>query len=232
MDLNENVGKTIGIYNILDICDHCTNDRHKLYYVECIFCGWKGNMRTNDVKYATKCTHIDKHGNYKTFNSFQWSNKRLGNIFNGMKVRCYNPNHKNYRWYGAKGIRICNEWIKNPQEFEVWAFANGYKDNLTIDRIDESKSYSPDNCRWINLGENSKYKSTTSLINVDGETHSGKDWSKILGFSPNVINKYVVKYGLSNTIEFIYRYKKNPTLQPKHKQSYYDLYMNENTILT
>jgi hypothetical protein len=143
-----------------------------------------------------------------------------------MKDRCYNSNDKSYRWYGAKGIQIYDEWIENPKSFEDWAVENGYDDSLTIDRINENKDYCPENCRWVTLEDNSKYKSSTSLISVDGETHTGRDWAQVLGLGVNTINMYVRKYGLYNTIEFIRRYKKNPTLKPKLKnQSYYSLYM-------
>lgn len=230
--LDGNIGKTIGIYKVLDICERCTNDGHKLYRVECVFCGWQSDMKLSDVKYATKCTHLNKHGDYKNFNSFIWQNKRIGEIFEGMKSRCYNPERREYRWYGANGIKICDAWMENPKSFEDWALNNGYNDNLTIDRMDHSDDYCPENCRWITLESNSKYKSTTSLINVDGEVHTGRDWSKVLSLSPNVINKYIRVYGLENTINFIRKYKENPGLKPSGNQSYYSLYMEENIDLT
>lgn len=87
------------------------------------------------------------------------------------------------------------------------------------------KNYCPGNCRWIPLIDNSKYKSSTSLINVDGEVHTGREWASLLGFGVNQINKYIREYGLDNTIEFIQRRLNNPELKPKAKQSYYDLYM-------
>lgn len=158
----------------------------------------------------------------------KWSNSRIGRIFRDMKQRCYNKNGKDYRWYGAKEIKVCDEWLNNPKSFEEWALNNGYADELTIDRIDENKDYSPDNCRWITNIQNSKYKSTTFIINVDGEIHTGKDWSKILGFGVNTINKYIKKYGLDNTIEFIKRYLKNPELRLSisGNKNIYNLYMN------
>lgn len=223
---DENVGKRIGIYDILNVCEHKDNDGHKLYHVRCSACGWENDMRLYNIKYATRCTHMNLHGDYRSFNTYTWSNKRIQTIFKEMKDRCYNSNDKSYRWYGAKGIQIYDEWIENPKSFEDWAVENGYDDSLTIDRINENKDYCPENCRWVTLENNSKYKSSTSLISVDGETHTGRDWAQVLGFGVNTINMYVRKYGLYNTIEFIRRYKKNPTLKPKLKnQSYYSLYM-------
>lgn len=223
---NDIIGTRIGIYDVLYECDERTNDGHALYHVKCTECNREFNMQKSHIDRATKCNHIGLGGVYTlTTSNFIWSNKRLQGIFKGMKRRCYNSKSRDYRWYGAKGIGICNEWLSNPKNFEDWAFANGYTDDLTIDRKEEDEDYCPENCQWISLENNAKYKSTTSLINVDDEIHTGKDWATILGFGVNQINKYVRKYGLDNTVEFIRRYKKDNTLKPKHKQSYYDLYM-------
>lgn len=86
------------------------------------------------------------------------SKTRLHSIFSGMKQRCYNPNTKQYRFYGAKGITICDEWMAADgiKSFVAWALNNGYDNDLSIDRIDPKGSYSPENCRWIPMFENSK----------------------------------------------------------------------------
>lgn len=72
-------------------------------------------------------------------------NKRLYNIYNGMKQRCNNPNHNSYSYYGAKGITV--EWV-NFEGFEIWALSNGYADDLEIDRLNSALNYCPSNCRW------------------------------------------------------------------------------------
>lgn len=225
--MNKNhIGETVGVFTIVEQMLYKDADGHTLYKGICNDCGFKRIARYYDLKVTKECTHI-RVDNKVAFSKTNWNNRRIKEIFNGMKQRCYNDKNKNYRWYGAKGIEICDEWLTNPLLFEEWALKNGYQDDLTIDRIDENKNYSPDNCRWITDIQNVKYKSTTSLIDVDGEKHTGKDWSKILGFSINTINKYIKKYGLENTIEFIKRYKINPNLKPNNKnQSIYSLYMN------
>lgn len=223
---NDIIGTRIGIYDVLYECQERANDGHKLYHVKCTQCGKESNMIKWNIRQAKKCNHVGLGGVYAlTTSDFVWENKRLQNIFKSMKRRCYAAKCKDYKWYGAKGIKICDEWLNDPCEFEKWSFQNGYNEDLTIDRIDENKDYCPENCRWIPLKDNSKYKSTTSLISVNGETHTGKDWAKILGFGVNQINRYIREYGLNNTIEFIKRYLAHPGLKPKRGQSYYDLYM-------
>lgn len=70
-----------------------------------------------------------------------------------MKTRCYNPNAQNYKDYGGRGITICSEWFHDFAAFRDWAMSHGYQDDLTIDRIDNSKGYGPDNCRWATMKE-------------------------------------------------------------------------------
>lgn len=222
------IGEIHGIYKIIDVSDEKDKYGHYIYTAECQECGYKKYTHYGEISgdsgRAYTCNHLTVCGDY--IQKTKWNNKRIGNIFNGMKQRCYNPNERSYKWYGAKGIKICDEWINSPKSFEEWSLQNGYNDNLTIDRLDEEKDYSPNNCRWIENNQNAKYKSTTSIINIDGEVHSGKDWSKILGLGINTINRYVRKYGVDNTKEFIKKFRNQPIECLGHNQSYYELYMN------
>lgn len=81
-------------------------------------------------------------------------NTRLYNIWCDMKSRCLNPNERAYKWYGGKGISVCDEWKSDFAQFKNWALNNGYNDSLTIDRIDSNKNYCPNNCRWITYKKN------------------------------------------------------------------------------
>ena len=72
-----------------------------------------------------------------------------------MKQRCYNKNHHAYKNYGAKGIKVCNEW-QNYDDFILWGFENGYEVGLTIDRINPNEDYKPNNCEWVTRGENTR----------------------------------------------------------------------------
>ena len=75
-------------------------------------------------------------------------------VLNSMKQRCSNPKCREFRWYGAKGIDVCDEWKNNPEKFIDWAKSNGYVRGLTIDRINVKKNYEPENCQFITRNQN------------------------------------------------------------------------------
>lgn len=235
-DPRSHIGEIHGIYKIVDVLNKKDKYGHWIYKGVCQECRYVKYSHYGDFSgeksKATICNHVDANGNY--IKPVQWLNKRIGHIFKGMKSRCYNPNDKAYRWYGEKGIKICDEWINNPKLFEEWALNNGYEDNLTIDRLDENKDYCPENCVWITNIDNSKYKSTTSLIDVDNQIYTGREWSEKLGLGTNIINTYIRKYGRENTKEFIRRFLNNPEMKfkIKPKQSYYKLYMNNQDLIS
>ena len=92
------------------------------------------------------------------------TNKRLYRIWGSMYGRCYRSTDRHYKWYGARGITICAEWLKDFDAFADWAYENGYEPGLTIDRLDVDGMYCPTNCQWITQSAN------TYKRNVDGGT--------------------------------------------------------------
>lgn len=97
------------------------------------------------------------------------SKERLYRIYYDMKTRCYNSKRKTYKYYGGKGIKICDEWLNDFLKFYDWSINNGYKNNLTIDRIDVNKDYEPNNCRWIIMKEQFHNRTDNVYFIVNGK---------------------------------------------------------------
>lgn len=88
---------------------------------------------------------------------------KLIGIYRGIKKRCYQKNCIAYIYYGARGIKMCDEWLNNATSFFEWSIHNGYKEGLTIDKINNDKDYSPNNCRWINQMMQSRNRKSNKL---------------------------------------------------------------------
>lgn len=96
-------------------------------------------------------------------------NARLSNIYSGMLMRCYHKNNKDYKYYGGKGIKVCDEWKNSKQNFINWALNNNYKFNLTIDRIDNNGNYEPSNCRWVDMKTQQNNRTNNKKFYYNGE---------------------------------------------------------------
>lgn len=117
------------------------------------------------------------------------SHTRLHNIWSGMRARCYNPKEYHYKWYGSRGIKMCDEWRNDYIQFKKWALENGYNDNLSIDRIDNDGHYCPENCRWVTQVEQCNNTSRNHFIEINGVVHTLAEWSKMSGIKSTTIRK-------------------------------------------
>lgn len=123
------------------------------------------------------CMRIEKstkHGLSKT---------KIYKAMIAIRDRCNNPNCKHYDGYGGRGITLCEEWSGEHgfENFYNWSISHGYEDGLTIDRIDNNKGYSPDNCRWVTQKVQMNNRRGCRFVTIDGETHSLTEWSEIKG---------------------------------------------------
>lgn len=137
-----------------------------------------GHLRTG---HTTSCGCLAKEVNSKVHTTHGKRNTRLYRIWSNMLQRCKNPNVKEYKWYGAKGVSVCDEWKNDFQSFYDWAIANGYRDDLSIDRINSNGNYNPSNCRWISISEQQSNRSNNRFLTHNGETHNIKEWASVLG---------------------------------------------------
>lgn len=105
------------------------------------------------------------------------SKTRLYSVWAGMKQRCLNQNHESYHDYGAKGVRVCDEWM-SFEPFRDWALSNGYNDELEVDRIDCMGDYSPTNCRFGDEIVQANNRTNNRRETVWGETKTVAEWSR------------------------------------------------------
>lgn len=112
---------------------------------------------------------------------------RLYYIWQDMKARCYNLKQQRYNRYGGRNIVVCDEWLNNFKSFYDWAMNNGYRDDLTIDRINNDGNYEPNNCRWATLIEQHNNTSRNRHLLYNGENLTIAEWSRKLNMTRNLI---------------------------------------------
>lgn len=113
---------------------------------------------------------------------------KLYKIWCGIKRRCQNYDASHYKYYGKRGICVCDEWTHNFRPFYEWAISNGYQDGLTIDRIDNDKGYSPENCRWATITEQNRNKRCNTIFSYRGVAKTLAEWSDIVDIDPHMIS--------------------------------------------
>ena len=126
--------------------------------------------------------------------------KRLYSIYNGIKKRCYRPEEPRYKDYGARGIRMADEWLDSTSGFDrfvEWSMVNGYTDEMTIDRIDVDGNYEPANCRWLPLPEQALNKRDTLWVEYKGERVQLLTLCNRFGVSYDTVHNRIYSLGWS-----------------------------------
>lgn len=171
-------GQRFGKLLVLESCGR-GKDRHYMSKVKCE-CGVEYLVTDSELihgrrKTCAKCSKVkETHG---------MTNTRIFHIWQSMKQRCSNDKHRKYVYYGARGIRVCSEWNESFESFYNWAINNGYKEHLTIDRIDVNGNYEPDNCRWVNTQVQANNKRNNRVVNYNGENYTIAELSALFGIN-------------------------------------------------
>ena len=124
-----------------------------------------------------------------------YSYTHLYRTWQGIKRRCTKTTDSNYKSYGAKGITICNEWENSFEAFKRWALENGYIEGLnrtqqSIDRIDGSKGYFPENCRWSTAKEQVDNRAVTTFYDYKGKQITASEFADMYGiYDKNLVYK-------------------------------------------
>lgn len=178
------VGQVINDLEVLDsYSKRIISKNGKRYYktiaiVKCINCNKTQERELSDIKRA----HARCECSYKYKREMHGKrNTRLYKIYVNMIDRTEKENSTSYKNYGARGIKVCAEWKESFKAFYNWAMANGYSDEFSIDRIDNDKGYSPDNCRWSDRKTQSLNRRTNHILEYNGECKTIEEWSTIVG---------------------------------------------------
>lgn len=182
----------------------------KAYYLcKCLLCGKEFTTRKDGLKsgHTTSCGCVReawmhsgqlnrKHG---------LVNDRAYWVWAKVKSRCYNPNCREYKNYGGRGIEMCPEWKDDPEAFVKWAYSTGYdntapRGECTLERINCDGNYEPSNCTWKNNQEQQNNRRDNQRIEYNGEIHTVAEWSRILNIPYPTLNRGLVHNG--KTIEY------------------------------
>lgn len=163
------------------------------------------HLRSGKTK-SCGCYHKDKVS--KSGFKHGYSSTPLYKRWHAMKSRCTNTNSDSFKDYGGRGIRICDEWLK-PANFIKWALENGYREELTIERIDVNGDYTPENCIWATRAEQNRNTRRNISQKVQGKEYTLAELASKLGVTRSTVYDWYHKEGLRGD-ELVERYEKVP----------------------
>lgn len=188
MKLHDLSGKRFGRLTVLN---RVNSQSEAKWLCVCDCGGHKEVFSSNLVRGFTKsCGCLHRETTQKANSIHGESKSRLFHIWMNMKARCSNPKLSSWTNYGGRGISVCPEWVESFIHFRDWANLNGYREDLTIDRIDVNGNYEPNNCRWIDRQEQAK----NTRRNVFYKGKCVKDWAILLGISEKTISRRMHKF--------------------------------------
>lgn len=182
---NDLTGQRFGKLTVIEYLGRKNHQNYWKCRCDCgnIVCCYHYNLTRGT---STSCGCLRSYYARKVRNCHGEATTRLYKEWGRMRNRCYNKNSPDYNRYGGRGIKACSEW-DTFWPFREWALANGYTDELSLDRIDVNKDYSPENCRWITMREQQSNKRTNIFIEHNGRKQTVAQWANELGILKETI---------------------------------------------
>lgn len=205
MKINDLTGQKFGLLEAIKIVGKA-KDRHNKWLCKCK-CGNYTIVNSNSLK----CNNVLSCGCYKRKRTSEvrskhhLTNSKLHKIWTGIKQRCFNRNNKSYKFYGERNIKMCKEWNDDFCKFMEWAINNGYKDGLSIERINVNGNYEPSNCKWIPRNEQYLNTRKVQIIEYNGEKNTINYFSNKYDIAHSTFRRYL-KQGMK--IEEIIKLKR------------------------
>lgn len=170
---------------------YCKNQK---VYWQCICdCGnttfvTTSNLRCNRIK-SCGCLKVEQLIDRSSTHNKRYT--KLYEVWKTIKQRCLNPKNKSYHNYGGRGIVVCKEWLNDYSSFYNWSMENGYKEGLTIDRINNNGNYEPSNCRWATRVVQCNNTRLNKYITINNETKSLADWCRHYNISYSLVRQRI-----------------------------------------
>lgn len=198
--MNSFIGKKFGRLLVTDEFYKKDKIGHNKLFVKCkCECGnekeiYKYSLTAKRPTVSCGCRLQEIHSNGINI-KHNMTNTSIYTRWLGMKARCYNPNNKKYKRYGARGITVCNDWKNSFENFYNWAMSNGYRDDLTLDRINVNGDYEPENCRWVDMITQENNRTNNRHIYYNGNEYTLFDLSEISKVGYKTLHQRLYMYG-------------------------------------
>ena len=179
---NDLTGQKFGRWTVLHVIDEDRTGSKPVRYLCRCECGVERPVQYSNLIYGTSqsCGCLERETKRERTLKHGMTHSPLMDSWEHMKQRCLNPKNSKYSFYGGRGIKVCEEWMEFVP-FMEWALANGYKNGLTIDRIDPNGNYEPSNCRWVDMEAQRRNTRRSLFIEYDGRVMNQVDWAKEFG---------------------------------------------------
>lgn len=219
-------GMKFGRWTVLKFAEaRCTpcGKRRLMWECQCE-CGTvrlvEGSRLTGGYSKSCGCLIGDYNKENKTKHGKR--NTKLYKTWISMKDRCSNPNTEAFKDYGKRGIKVCDEWASDFGKFYDWSIKNGYKNGLTIDRINVNGNYEPSNCRWSTMKEQNNNRRSNHYITYKGKTQTISQWETELGFKKDILSSRLsLGWSVEKAIETPYKNRKF-----RHEYGYSKIILN------
>ena len=170
------ISKKFGRWTVFEQAKERDNKRHIMWVCKCD-CGTIRKVQGSNLRasLSRSCGCISEEANRKRLATHGMGSTNIYKIWKGMKSRCYNPNNDSYKYYGGRGIKVCNRWFESFENF--LADMGMPAEEMSIDRIDGDGDYDPSNCKWATHKEQMRNTTSNRMITFNGESKLLTDWA-------------------------------------------------------
>ena len=199
MPIRENLtGRRFGKLVVIEWAKSFRSNNKKTFWKCLCDCGKETFVRADMLKSGnTKSCGCGMHptGPLTHGETAYGKTSKLYSVWRAMKSRCLNSNDKYYRNYGGRGVFVCDDWLHDFAKFKQWAIGAGYKEGLSIDRIDNNSGYSPENCRWATRMQQQQNTRNNVLLTLHGKKLCIAEVARRLRVNYETMRHWIKKYG-------------------------------------